>query len=199
MVENVDSFDGNKILTEYSKMSKDEAIDLLGEKYAKILKDRIKEGNITFDEFTKICNDAFENSPKRANWIRNIIFNKLSNLEGFKMFEQDENKRQMYSKIEDFKEKARNGKLTEDELQQSCDMTFGKDSEEAKKIYNNIIQSGKVKVSNDVTNSYIDNLKKQNCTEEELRHTDIEALENTNIENVIKQSHVEKEKYRRVL
>ena len=36
-----DNFDGDKILSEYESMSKDEVIDLLGTKYSEMLKQRL--------------------------------------------------------------------------------------------------------------------------------------------------------------
>lgn len=42
-------------------MTRDNVIDLLGNEYAPILKERINQGTINFDEFTEICYKAFPN------------------------------------------------------------------------------------------------------------------------------------------
>lgn len=198
-----DSFDGDKILSEYDSMTRDDVIELLGEKYSGELRERIENGNINYDEFTKICdeafqkypqradwvknmifrklsetevrnmfesyfpdlreriengninfeeftqmcNDTFPDTPEKANWVRNMIFNRLSKTEGFNMFESDTAKRQAYAKMEDLREKAKNGKLTETELKDLCETAFGKDSKEAKSVYDKMIETGKVKVA----------------------------------------------------
>lgn len=142
-----DSFDGDKILSEYDSMTRDDVIELLGEKYSGELRERIENGNINYDEFTKICDEAFQKYPQRADWVRNMIFNRLSKTEGFNMFESDTAKRQAYAKMEDLREKAKNGKLTETELKDLCETAFGKASKEAKSVYDKMIETGKVKVA----------------------------------------------------
>lgn len=134
-----DNFDGDKILSEYESMSKDEVIDLLGTKYSEMLKQRLSEGNITFDEFTQLCHEALPNYPEqRINWIRNMIYNKLSKKEGFNMIESDPIKREQYAKVEGWKERINNGTLSNEDLQSITDTAFGKDSIESRAIYNNL-------------------------------------------------------------
>jgi len=137
-----DSFDMDEILLKYRNMTKDEMIDLLGDNYGPVLKERIEQGDIDFEEFTQICNEAIPDHPGQAKWIRNVIFNKLCKKEAFSMFERDPKKVEKYVKMEDLKEKAKNGKMTSSELKELCDITFGEDSEESKEIYNKMIEKG---------------------------------------------------------
>ncbi len=227
----LDSFDGDKILAEYSSMSKDDVIALLGEKYSSELSKRIKDGSISFEEFTQMCNEAFPNYPQRANWVRNMIFNRLSKTEGFNMFESDTTKRQAYAKMEDLKEKARSGNLTQTELKELCETVFGKDSKEAKAVYDKIIETGRVKpneskiksgeykkqVTEEIKNKdlesqnespdierstqsksektrennrFIEGLKQQTYTPEEIARNDVKVMEKTSAEPPVVQAPV---------
>lgn len=183
-----DEFDGDKILSEYGSMTRDDVIDLLGDKYSSVLRERIEQGNINFDEFTQMCNEAFPNSPQRANWVRNMIFNRLSKTEGFNMIESDTTKRQAYAKMEDLREKAKSGKLTETELKELCETAFGKDSKEAKSVYDKMIETGRVKPAESKTKS--DEYQQQ--VAEVTRDNDLESQKQLSDTQISVQSKSEK-------
>lgn len=155
LVSNIQTndFDGDKILSKYKTMTKEEAIGLLGEKYAPILIERIKNRNISFKEFSELCNQAFPNSPQRANWIKSIIYNKLSKYEGLSMHGIEPEKIKTIAKLDDYKDKIQKGTINQNELKELCDLTFGKDSEESNMVYN---QMNHLVQPNEVTNQNIE-------------------------------------------
>lgn len=69
----------------------------------------------------------------------------LSEEEAFDLVEENEEKRAKYRKMNELRRKANNGTITKEELKFLCDTAFGEGTEEAKKIYDVMIASGKVK------------------------------------------------------
>lgn len=130
-----DNFDGEKLLNEYETMSKEEAISLLGEEVSTILTERLKNRNISFEEFEELCHHAFPKYPERANWVKSIIYNKLSKADCLSMQGIEAEKIEMIVKMDEYKEKVKEGTITQSELKELCDMTFGKNSEESSIIY----------------------------------------------------------------
>lgn len=134
-IEVEDIFDGEKILNEYEKMTKEDAINLLGEKYASVLIQRIKDKNINFEEFQDICNQAIPKYPQRAKWISSIIYNKLSKEECLSMHGVDSLKLEMVKKLDDYRDKVSKGCLMQRDLMDLCDITFGKGTKESIIVY----------------------------------------------------------------
>lgn len=126
------------------EMTKEEAISLLGEKNATRVNEGLKDGTLSYSEFERICKERFP-IPQQARLVRNVIFNQLSQSEGFNMFESNKEKQAEYAKIANWREKAEKGELTRDDLKQLCDKVFGEDSELSRKIQGEFIAKGRVK------------------------------------------------------
>lgn len=163
-----------RILSQYDSITKDEAIDCLGDQYASVFRERLGKGDINFDEFTQMCNDAISDSPTTANLIRNTIFDKLSRTECFNMFEQDPVQRQAYARVEYFKERIRNDEFDQVDLRELCDDIFGKETQESEQVYSNLMKSGNVRISettqeqqmqSSYEQSYYDSIPQQNTQE----------------------------------
>lgn len=67
-VEFVDTFDGDKLITEYDTMSLEEVVSFLGEEKAALLNEKIQSGTINLDEVSQICKEAYPKYPQRAEW-----------------------------------------------------------------------------------------------------------------------------------
>ena len=124
-----------KVLSQYDNMTKDELINILGDKYSIEIKQRIKEGNITLNELYQLCVEASSNDLQRAEFIFDGIIGKLSRVEAFNLVESDPEKRKKFALFQSLKEKAKEGKLTLEELKFLCDTAFGKDSIESENVY----------------------------------------------------------------
>ncbi len=135
-------FDAEKVL----EMTKEEAISFLGEKNATRVNEGLQNGTLSYSEFERICKESFP-IPQQAQLVRNVIFNQLSETEGFNMFESNKEKQAQYARMERFREKAENGELTQEDLKELCDIVFGKDSDMSKKVQAELIAKGKVKQS----------------------------------------------------
>lgn len=146
-VEFVDTFDGDKLLTEYDTMSLEEVISFLGEEKAALLNEKIQSGTINLDEVSQICKDTYPKYPQRAKWLKDCIYGKLSRTDRLKLDGVEADQVKLVAKMDDYKEKVQNGTLTQSELKELCDITFGKDSKESSVIYD--IMSSMVK-SDDV-------------------------------------------------
>lgn len=132
-------FDAEKIM----KMTKDEAIALLGEENASKVKEGLKNGTLTYSEFEKICQDSFPIS-QQAKLIRNVIFIQLSKEEAFNMFESNKEKQEQYTKFMRLRKKAENSELTKEDLKILCDKLCGENSDMSKKMQDEFISKGKI-------------------------------------------------------
>lgn len=63
------------------------------------------------------------------------------------MFESDIEKRKMYAKMTDLEDKAKNGTLSALELKYLCDLVFGENSQYSKLVYEKMIETGRVKLT----------------------------------------------------
>ena len=134
-------FDAEKVMG----MSREEAISLLG-KNASVVREGLKNGTLTYNEFERICEESFP-IQQQARLVRNVIFTQLSQTEGFNMFESNKEKQAEYSNMVRLREKAENGELTRDELKQLCNKVFGEDSAMSRKIQDDFVKSGRIKQS----------------------------------------------------
>lgn len=145
-VEVVDTFDGDKLLSGYKTMSLDEVISFLGDEQATVINEKIQSGTLNLEELSQICKNAYPNYPQRSQWVESIIMSKLPSqgkheyLRGEGISEESIG---LVAKMDDYKEKVQNGTLTQSELKELCDITFGKDSEESSVIFDRM--SGLVK------------------------------------------------------
>lgn len=133
-----DLFDGDKLLEGYKTMSLDEVVSFLGDEQAALLTEKIKAGSINLEDISQICKDAYPKYPQRAKWIESIIASKLPGQGKYEYLISEgvtEEQIDMVSKMDDYKEKVQNGTLTQSELRELCDITFGKDSEESSIIF----------------------------------------------------------------
>ena len=71
----------------------------------------------------------------------------LTNVEAFSIVEDNPERIEEYTKFDKLKEDADNGELTEEQLKFLCDTAFGIDTEESKKVYEEMIKNGRVKQS----------------------------------------------------
>ncbi len=138
-----DMFDGDKLLSQYDTMSLDEVVSFLGEEKAALLNEKIQSGIINLDQISQICKDAYPKYPQRAEWLKNCIYGKLSKTDRLRLEGVEAEQIKMVATMEDYKEKVKNGTLTQSELKELCDITFGKDSEESSIIFDRM--SGRVK------------------------------------------------------
>lgn len=137
-IEYVDSFDGDKLLSGYETMSLEETISFLGDEKAALLNEKLQSGTINFDEISQICNEAYPKYPQRAEWISLIIKSKLPHQGKYEYLKAEgvsDDQISMVAKMDDYRQKVQNGKLSQSELKDLCDMTFGKNSEESSIIY----------------------------------------------------------------
>lgn len=135
-------FDAEKVM----EMTKEEAISLLGDENATRVNEGLQNGTLSYSEFERICQERFT-IPQQAKLVRNVIFNQLSKIEGFNMFESNKEKQTQYAEIVRFREKAEKGELTQEDLKQLCDKVYGEESDLSKKIQSEFVAKGKVKQS----------------------------------------------------
>ena len=122
------NFNGDELLNTFQTMSKEEAINLLGPHYSKILLDKLNSHTLTFNELEDICSQAYPTYKLRANWIRNIIHSKLDKYELLSIYGVKEEQIEQVRKIDHYKEKIKNSTLTEDELYELCCIVFDNES-----------------------------------------------------------------------
>ena len=133
-------FDAEKLL----KMSKKEAISILGPENAAKVTEGLKNGTLTYDNFQHICQESFP-VPQQAKLVRNVIFNQLSKSEGFNMFESNKEKQQIYARMVELQDREQKGEFTQNDLREVCNSVFGKESDLSKAVQEEFIRSGKVK------------------------------------------------------
>lgn len=111
-MENIQKMKSDFDVEKVMGMSREDAISLLGEKNANIVNEGLKNRTLSYSEFEKICEESFP-IPQQSKLVRNVIFNQLSQTEGFNMFESNKEKQKQYEKIAGLREKAEKGELTQ--------------------------------------------------------------------------------------
>ena len=134
-IELIDTFDGDKLISQYENMSLEEVISFLGDESAALMNEKIQSGTINLDEVSQICKEAYPKYPQRAEWLKACIYGKLSRTDRLKLEGVEAEQVKLVAKMDDYKEKVQNGTLTQSELKELCDITFGKDSEESSIIF----------------------------------------------------------------
>jgi len=169
-----DIFDGDKLLSEYKTMSVEEVASFLGQEHAETLMQRLGQGNVTKEEIYDICKDAYPEYKLRSDWIGDIIVSKLPGQGKYLHLNEQgvsDEKISIVQKLDNYEAKIQNGTLKECELQDICNIVFGKDSDICKKVY----ESLKVKVLPDEIEEYT-------SYREQLNQT---YLENQNREEIL--------------
>ena len=127
----------------------------------------------------------------------------ISRKEEFTLICDDSKKVEEWAKVDDLKQKAKIGQLTEQELRYLTDTVYGKDSNESKEAYDAMIKGGRVKLGeheretsvktsvtreDDLTrtpskkNEFIAELESKVYTKDEITKNDVKAMEQPTIE-----------------
>lgn len=135
----------------------------------------------------------------------------ISRKEEFTLTCDDSKKVEEWAKVDDLKQKAKTGQLTEQELRYLTDTVYGKDSNKSKEVYDAMIKGGRVKSGeqeretgiktsitreDDLTrtpskkNEFIADLESKVYTKEEIAKNDVKEMKQPTIEQPVIQAPV---------
>ena len=155
MEEIIDNFVAKKIM----KMSREELMEFLGEEKASWLKETLKNGTISIEEFTNFFRENFSNQ-EQADFIQGVVFGKLSRSELFNLYERDPEKQRLYAEVVELEERAKNGEITEEDLSRLCKLAFPDNPDIASAVENAFKRTGRIKMNENDDNKEKDDMER---------------------------------------
>ncbi len=126
-------------------MSREELIATLGPENEKIVTEGLKNGTLAYYDLQRICQESFSD-PRESKLVRDLIMTKLSETEGFNLFESDKGKQESYVKMKEVEQKVLSGEVTTEDLKYLCDQAFGNDTGLSVYMQAAFIKAGKIKL-----------------------------------------------------
>ena len=128
----------DEILSNYKNISIEKMLDFLEEQEKSLILNQLQNKTINLDQLETLCHKSYPNNPKLAEIYNELLSKKIAQNKEINIEGKNAENIKLIIKLEDYRDKVSKGTLSQTELKDLCNITFCKDSEESKKIYDNM-------------------------------------------------------------